>query len=315
MSNAKIIIITQGVSRIVKPLVNQFNVVGIIEDSTKLSRNKFHPFYILFLKKIYSKFKTSLINLETFSRNKQIPYYLMDNSDTKNLSKWIQSLKADIMVVYSMSRLLKREIFDLPKYKTINLHPSLLPQYRGPNPWFWTYYNFDKFSGVTLHFIDDGEDTGDIIYQQSYEIPLGINSIEMQNQAIGKIGLDLICKAVINYKNLPRKKQNFNSEYQRARRLKNDEHKTVIQWDEFEIERIWHILRGTQTWLDAIEAPKGLYAGHRWEILNFKKQNMDRFVNSKIYYEMGSYFLACRDGKIFLKINFSMIKFLYNLIN
>lgn len=89
-------------------------------------------------------------------------------SSSCELESWVKSLSPDLIVVYSMSQLLKENIYSIPRFGTINLHPSYLPEYRGPNPIFWMYYNMEKQGGVTVHYIDQGEDTGNIILQKRY---------------------------------------------------------------------------------------------------------------------------------------------------
>jgi len=172
----KVMIITQGVSPIVKPIVENYNVVGIIEAAPRNYRK------INFFKKLIIKIISILRNnnLEFFCKKANIPYFFMTSSD-ENLENWVKEKKPDVIVVYSMSQLLKENIFSIPKYGTINLHPAFLPKYRGPNPLFWHYYHGETKFGITLHYIDKGEDTGDIIYQEEIQIPLGIKKNIKQN--------------------------------------------------------------------------------------------------------------------------------------
>jgi methionyl-tRNA formyltransferase len=310
----KIIIFTQGLSRIVKPLVEKYEVVGIVETIPKnynLNNSMLRTLY----KKI-KKFikKDNALTLSDYSHMNNIPYYFMNNGSDKSLENWVKEKNADIIIIYKMSQLLKRNIFEIPKYHAINLHPAYLPMYRGPNPWFWSYYNLDKQGGVTLHFIDDGEDTGDIIYQEKYDIPLGMKSPEMQDLAIGNIGLNLILKALDNIDDLPRQKQPKESPTKKARNIKADEHKNIIDWNNWEIVRIWHLLRGTELWLNALDQPKGIYKGQRWTIENFEKCDMNGYEVAKVYKESNKYFVACKDGKIFLSLKFSLKNFVLNII-
>ena len=306
----KVIIITQGLSRIVKPIVENYNVVGIIESAPRnyQKTNKLK----LFIKDLLNSFRKSK-SLKEFCKQNNIPYFFMTKSD-ENLKKWIEDKNPDIMIVYSMSQLLKENIFTIPKYGTINLHPALLPKYRGPNPWFWQYYNMEKKFGITLHFIDKGEDTGDIIYQEELDVPLGMKSPTMHDIMIGGLGLKMIFKALENIENLPKKPQPKESPTIRARNILPEEHKNIINWKNWNIERIWHILRGTELWLNAIEQPKGIYKGQRWIVEDYEKCNMKGYVPSKIYKENGKYFVACRDGKIYLSIKFSLKTLIKSII-
>ena len=73
----------------------------------------------------------------------------------EKLKSWISNLNPDLMIIYKMPFLLPEYIYNLPLFGTINIHPSLLPRYRGPNPWFWIYYNMESYSGITIHKINN----------------------------------------------------------------------------------------------------------------------------------------------------------------
>jgi methionyl-tRNA formyltransferase len=309
--NPRVIIITQGLSRIVEPICISHNVVGIIESK---SRKKFNMFF-RFFRFLYQLLKFKNVTLKSFTSKKNIPYFYMKNGSDSMLEEWVKNLEPDIIVVYSMSQLLKENIFNIPKYKTINLHPSLLPNYRGPNPWFWIYYNMDMKSGVTLHYIDKGEDTGDIIYQKEYDIEPGMKSKEMQDLAIGKIGSSLILKALSNYKKLPRKKQDIvDISYCRARNIKDSEHQSFIKFEEWSVERIWHFLRGTESWLNALDQPKGFYRGQRWIIKEYENSSFNKYKPGGIYKSKNKYFLVCKNGIIHLEIRFSLRNLIFNFL-
>ncbi len=312
-SNRKIVIITMGISRIVEPIVSLHNVVGIIECAPRKTKKKESILYKLF-KKVYFFKKKYIRNLKSFSKEKNIPYYYMDNGSDKNLKQWVKDKNPDVIVVYFMSQLLKENIFSIPKYGTINLHPALLPSYRGPNPDFWMYYDGIKEGGVTVHYIDKGEDTGDIIYQEKYDFPLGLKSPQMLDLSIGEIGVKLLLKALDNLENLPKMDQPKESPTKKARNIKPDEHKSLIDWEDWRIERIWHLLRGTELWFNALEQPGGAYRGQRWTVENFEKCDVSSYEVSKIYKANNKYFVACRDGKIFLSLKFSLKKFVLNVV-
>ena len=90
--------------------------------------------------------------------------------NTKEFKEKLLKLNPDIMLVGSWGEKITKEIFDLPKIATINAHPSLLPKYRGPNPYFWTIRNMEQVSGVTFHLVDKGLDTGAILAQEEVKI-------------------------------------------------------------------------------------------------------------------------------------------------
>lgn len=90
--------------------------------------------------------------------------------NTKEFRKALLRLNPDIILVGSWGEKIKKEIYDIPKIAAINAHPSLLPQYRGPNPYFWTIRNQEQVTGVTFHLIDKGYDTGAILAQEEIKI-------------------------------------------------------------------------------------------------------------------------------------------------
>ncbi len=85
------------------------------------------------------------------------------------LSK-LQELNTDIFVVVSYGQILPSEIINLPKYKTVNMHFSLLPKYRGPSPIQTALLNGDKETGTTIFILDEKVDHGPILAQEKAQI-------------------------------------------------------------------------------------------------------------------------------------------------
>ena len=301
-----VMMITQGLNPIVKPIIENYNVVGMIESAPrgylKYSNKKVYFYKLL-------KFIRSKYNLEQFCKNMNVPYFFMTKCD-ESLEKWIKDKKPDVIVVYAMSQLLKENIFTIPKYGTINLHPSLLPKYRGPNPLFWQYYKMEEEVGITLHYIDKGEDTGDIIYQEKLEIPFGLK-LNTLNSILIKLSIKIIFRALENIENLPRKKQPKTSPTLRAKNITLDEYKNLIDWNNWGIERLWHFFRGTEKWFNKLYK---LTYGCKWLIENYEKCSIYGYEIGKIYKKKGKYFVTCKDGKIYLNKKFSIKVFINDII-
>ncbi len=299
-----IIIITQGVSSIVLPLLNSRNkIIGIIEAAPRAKNKGYKKIFSILLQLVHmviSKADT----LKDLAEKEAIPYYYMDNGSDIKLKKWVRNLAPSLIVVYSMSQLLKENIFTIPQFGTINLHPALLPKYRGPNPYFWMYYNMDLKPGVTVHYIDNGEDTGDIIYQESFDLPLGTKLAVLKKTLIDELGVPLLLKAIeaITKGAAPRMIQPEVSPTLRAKNIKKLNSLEFIDWQNWSIERIWHFLCGTEGFI----YPKGYSTGFSWSIQEIRYQEKQEYEPSKIYKENGQYFLSCSEGKIFLKANFSL---------
>lgn len=109
--------------------------------------------------------------LRAYARKNSIPYMVLDGKTMVSFARWVADTRADIGVVHSMSQLLKPDVLAVPRYGFINLHPSLLPAWRGADPLFWQYYHGDSRTGYTWHAIDAGEDTGAILAQAETKLP------------------------------------------------------------------------------------------------------------------------------------------------
>ena len=216
-----------------------------------------------------------------------------------------------------MSHLLKENIFSIPKYGTINLHPSSLPSYRGPNPLFWMYYNMEKKGSITISYIEKGEDTGDIIYQKSYDIPLGSNGPDLQNKVVSTIGAPLLIEAInaIEEGYAPRIPQPKESPTLRARNILPEEQKSVIDWENWDVERAWHLMRGYAKRMDLIEPPRGIYAGQRWTVEEYTRCDTSNHDKGVILENPDGYCVAGGNGIIQLSVHFQLRSTLRYLMN
>ena len=188
----KIAIITQDSKRLVPYLMDEYDICGLVECADRKKRSKF----VKILTKLYRVMFQKERPLVKLSKKHNVPYFFLKKNTQKKLKKFLERVQPDLVVVYSMSFLLKSDVLDIPKYGFINLHPSYLPYYRGANPDFWQYYNAESEQGITIHKIDAGEDTGDILLQEKIKIPLGIKSPERLDLLIHDHGLPLIRRAI-----------------------------------------------------------------------------------------------------------------------
>lgn len=94
-------------------------------------------------------------------------------TDNINSPEFIDKMKkydVDLFASMSFNQIFKPEMINLPRLKTINCHAGKLPFYRGRNILNWALINDEKEFGITVHYVDEGIDTGDIIQQKTYEI-------------------------------------------------------------------------------------------------------------------------------------------------
>ena len=108
------------------------------------------------------------------------------SANSESFRRQLLKLNPDIMIVASWSEKIKKEIFDIPKIATINVHPSLLPKYRGPNPYMQTILHEEKQSGVTFHLMDEKFDSGAILDQRTVEITPSDTGKELKAKTVLK---------------------------------------------------------------------------------------------------------------------------------
>lgn len=119
---------------------------------------------------------------------------VVDKLDLK-FQQEIRGYNPDLVCIASFNQLVGKEIIQIPKYGIINFHPSLLPYYPGPDPWFKMIMNNEIEWGATIHYIDEGEDSGDIIYQSKIDYSEADNGKVLYNKVV-EIGAELMAKAV-----------------------------------------------------------------------------------------------------------------------
>lgn len=107
----------------------------------------------------------------------------------------IKKIKPDLIIVAAYGQILPKEILEMPKYGCLNVHPSLLPKYRGASPIQTTILNGDKETGVTIILMDEKMDHGPIIAQTKYKIPDDINHKELDS-TLAKQGATLLVKTL-----------------------------------------------------------------------------------------------------------------------
>ena len=101
-----------------------------------------------------------------------IPFDRVKNFNSKQFIDRLRRFQntLDLIAICHFQKLISNAIIEIPKFGCLNLHPSLLPDYRGMAPQHWPIINGDKRTGVTVHFVDEGIDTGDIVVQEKIDI-------------------------------------------------------------------------------------------------------------------------------------------------
>jgi methionyl-tRNA formyltransferase len=117
------------------------------------------------------------------SNENNITCFQPTNLKDEDFNKQIQKLKADLFIVIAF-RMLPKLIWTIPKLGTINLHTSLLPNYRGAAPINWVIINGEKTTGITTFFINENIDQGKIILNKEIKLPKNITAAMLHNLLI-----------------------------------------------------------------------------------------------------------------------------------
>lgn len=101
----------------------------------------------------------------------------------------------DLVVSVAAPKIFKKPLLELPRYGCINIHTAKLPKYRGMMPNFWSLYNNEKYTGITIHTMDEKIDAGKIILQKDVMIKEGesLNSLIKRTK---KLGAELMLEAL-----------------------------------------------------------------------------------------------------------------------
>ena len=153
----------------------------------------------------------------------------------------IKNIAPDLVVVVSYGVILPKSFLEIPKLGCINLHPSMLPKYRGAAPIQWAILNGDKTTGVTIMYLDEGMDSGDIIIQKEVAIDPDETTGDLWTR-LSKLGAEMLVSVIKDIENgqVTRTKQPDN--YTLAPMLKKEMAK--IDWANQSALEIKNLVRG-----------------------------------------------------------------------
>lgn len=107
----------------------------------------------------------------------------------------LKELALEVVGVACWNSIIPPDVLDIPRYGFLNVHPSLLPAYRGPFPLFWQFRMGETATGVSVHWMDDGLDTGDIAGRRKIQFDDGVRGAEAE-ALCAKFGGDLLAEVL-----------------------------------------------------------------------------------------------------------------------
>ena len=180
--------------------------------------------------------KITQSEVKIYAMKNNIKILQPDNLNDEEFINQIKEINPDIIIVVAF-RKIPAEIFSIPKYGTINLHASLLPNYRGAAPINWCLINNEIKTGVTTFFINEKIDQGDILLKEEVNISDMDNFGSLYNKlsTIGSRLLITTIKGVLS-NSLKASKQDFNESFKIAPKLSKEN--TRIDWNKSQKEII-----------------------------------------------------------------------------
>jgi folate-dependent phosphoribosylglycinamide formyltransferase PurN len=180
--------------------------------------------------------------------------------------------QADFFCVASFPFLLKRAALSRARLGALNAHPALLPRHRGVDPIFWTYFHDDRETGVTVHWMTDGVDAGDIAAQERIAVPRGMPRRALEIE-MGRAAGRLLARAVSEIENRVERRAPQDESIATHEPMPSRT-KWTIDFTTWPAERVWHFLRGVGTSrflagdaerfvLDSHDQPPGAFDGRR----------------------------------------------------
>ena len=181
--------------------------------------------------------------LKKLAEDNNIDFLVFENINSVSAVSRLKDYRADLFISLSYDQIIRKDLLKLPPKGFINCHAGALPFYRGRNVLNWVLINGESEFGITVHYIDEGIDTGDIILQKNYPIYLSDNyntllerSYDYCSDLLMKSLLMIVDNKVIRIKQIDI--DNIVSYCQR--RLPGDE---ILNWN-LESEKINNFVRG-----------------------------------------------------------------------
>ena len=209
--------------------------------------------------------------VKEFAIEKSIP--VLQPEKIREIKDTLEQINPDLFCVVAYGKILPQDILDIPKKGSINVHGSLLPQYRGAAPIQWAVLNGDKKTGITTMYMNAGMDTGDMILQEEVQIGEDETTGELWDR-LSKIGAKLLVKTVdkIEKGTAPRIPQS--GEFTMAPMLNKE--MARIDWINKNSKEIKNLVRG----LNPIMGAYTTYNGKKIKIWRARSIELDEFIEN-----------------------------------
>lgn len=218
------------------------------------------------------------------------------SANSEEFRKEVLRLNADVILVGTWGEKLKKEVINLPVIASVNVHPSMLPKYRGPNPYLQTILHRENKSGLTFHLMDEKFDRGAILAQK--EIPIIPNETSKELKERTVFQARIMCAEVL-------KKLEFGlvipieqKEAEMSYYPNISQSDMMLDFEKETAEEIHARIRAFHPWLPTYVTYKNKFFipnPYKLKILSIQKGEVGDIVETD--YKNNSITVQCKDGK------------------
>lgn len=211
------------------------------------------------------------------------------------------SYQPDVICAACFPRLVPPDLLAIPRLGAVNVHPSLLPVNRGPEPLFWTFRLGHTRTGVTIHLMNEKLDSGDILAQEAIDVPEGISYGELEEQCAA-LGGRLLAQAVqdLSYgKAIRRPQDESQSSYYPYPSNQHGREDFTIYPEEWDARHVYNFICGVKDWGEPLTlvADEELTL-HVEDVLVYSYKPNDLRLHTN---QRDAWPVRCKQGKIVVK--------------
>ena len=230
--------------------------------------------------------------VKEYAMTKDIPVYQPESCRDEAVLEQVRALEPDVIVVAAYGKLLPQAILDIPRVAIINIHSSLLPQYRGAAPINWAILNGDAETGVSVQYMVYQLDAGDILLEKRTPIDPEEDAGELYAR-LAKLGGEAASEALAQLRDgtAGRTPQVYGPQYQYASMLSRE--MSLIDWSR-PAQSIVNQIRGLIPWPCAVTE----VAGVRWKVFRARLGGeTGKAPGTILSADKNGIAVACGDGK------------------
>lgn len=223
-----------------------------------------------------------------------IPAWIVGNASTRAAVQLVERERVDVLVIAFFNQLLKPPMLAVPRFGAINLHPSLLPAYRGPAPLFWTYRDAAVETGLTLHRVAPGEDDGDVLAQAKVPVPFG-----MPGEDLVDVLAEHAERVVVSVLERLERGESAGTpqDASRATRAPRPTDADLVLDASMGARRVYHFARGVGRWNQLVVD----VGGTRVRVVDAVEIDEERRVPGEVALVGDTVCLGCNDGVVLLR--------------